>query len=477
MKKILHLLFICSFCCFIDASNAYGQDFEQWRSQYLQEANTYSDSLQKAYSAFLKKAWVEMQRQQPIKSFEQPKPTRIPTLEPKADQKPTKPVVPEALPEEPQKPLPDPPAPTIEPPSLSLYLYGSYWNRPVAELPSLFIPKKSNKEDEIRAFWKEASDRLSEDFIEGIIKPLDQRKASDWARVDYVGQWVKQQGLENADLEMLYQWWILAQMGYDIRLAYHQRGYVLLGSSDEPLFARSYYRLEGKKYYLLWQSTDEEVGRVKTYDGQAGSPLKWLERKPMQLDPSYEQKELRFSWKGQEYRFALDINTNRISYFEGLVRSKPELYGKIPMDSLTTAQFDTHLREPLASLESERERVDFLLTLVQRSFAYQTDDEQFGIEKPMSPEQTLWYTASDCEDRTALMLWLLQRYTKLPVVVLRYPTHIALGVDFADEHQKAGDHYYKLDGQIYTLCDPTYIGAPSGLEMPHLKGQASVIRL
>lgn len=53
--------------------------------------------------------------------------------------------------------------------------------------------------------------------------------------------------------------------------------------------------------------------------------------------------------------------------------------------------------------------------------------------------------------------------------------HLAAAVRFTDSMN--GD-YLTLDGERYTVCDPTYIGAPAGMTMPGMDNRsASVIQL
>ena len=54
----------------------------------------------------------------------------------------------------------------------------------------------------------------------------------------------------------------------------------------------------------------------------------------------------------------------------------------------------------------------------------------------------------------------------LEVVFLHYEGHLATAVAFSEEI--SGDHI-KIKGKKYLICDPTYINAPIGMEMPNLK--------
>jgi hypothetical protein len=124
--------------------------------------------------------------------------------------------------------------------------------------------------------------------------------------------------------------------------------------------------------------------------------------------------------------------------------------------------------EKVLSGKTEEEKVAYLLNFVQQSFAYQTDQEQFGREKYFFVEEVIHYPYSDCEDRSVLFTWLVRKLTGLRVVGLEYDGHVAAAVRF--NNPVNGD---ALDwkGNRYVVCDPTYIGAGIGMTMPTYKGQ------
>ena len=77
--------------------------------------------------------------------------------------------------------------------------------------------------------------------------------------------------------------------------------------------------------------------------------------------------------------------------------------------------------------------------------------DNFGKEKHLSPEQTLLYDQSDCDDRVGLFFYFVKEIYDLPMIVLLYPTHVTMAV-------KLEKHYGKpilYKGVKYTVCDPT----------------------
>ena len=121
--------------------------------------------------------------------------------------------------------------------------------------------------------------------------------------------------------------------------------------------------------------------------------------------------------------------------------------------------------------------ISMLLHFVQTAFEYKTDEDQFGYEKYFYPEEVIGYPYSDCEDRSALFAWLVERYTNAKVIGLQYEGHVATAVYFGDDANVTGDGFM-YGGKKYYVCDPTYINASIGMTMTQYKGKTpKVIKL
>jgi hypothetical protein len=85
------------------------------------------------------------------------------------------------------------------------------------------------------------------------------------------------------------------------------------------------------------------------------------------------------------------------------------------------------------------------------AFLYEDDENNFGKEKRLSPEETLFARYSDCDDRAALFFYLVKEIYNLPMIALLYPTHITMAVQF--DKPVGSPIIYK--GKAYSLCEPT----------------------
>ena len=113
------------------------------------------------------------------------------------------------------------------------------------------------------------------------------------------------------------------------------------------------------------------------------------------------------------------------------------------------------------------------MNFVQTAFQYQTDQEQFGYERPLFGDETFYYPYSDCEDRSILFSILVRELLGLDIVLLHYPHHLATAVNFGDEEVYGS--YFSINGQKYVISDPTYINAPVGECMPQFQNSSAEI--
>ena len=126
-------------------------------------------------------------------------------------------------------------------------------------------------------------------------------------------------------------------------------------------------------------------------------------------------------------------------------------------DEAKTALYPV-LREAMKG-KDEIMAVNMLLDFVQSALAYLDDRQQFGHERPLFPDETLFYPYSDCDDRAILFACLVEELTSLETLFLKYPNHIAVGVAFS---QAVEGDTVEHEGKRYLVCDPTCIGATVG---------------
>ena len=166
-------------------------------------------------------------------------------------------------------------------------------------------------------------------------------------------------------------------------------------------------------------------------------------------------------------KVTISENRNLIDFYNQYpISSKWDFYSATSLSSESKQAIYPILRKEIAG-RSKYDAANMLINFVQTAFEYQTDGQQFGYERPLFGDETLYYPYSDCEDRSILYSILVRELLGLEVVLLEYPGHIATAIAFPDN--KSYGYHFTYNNQKYTICDPTYIGADAGACMPNYR--------
>ncbi|MBR6439284.1 MAG: hypothetical protein IKS65_08935 [Bacteroidales bacterium] len=246
--------------------------------------------------------------------------------------------------------------------------------------------------------------------------------------------------------------------------------------------------------YTFFRFADDESGKnqVKYYTvyggGKAKEPVysydfckQDSEKKQMSLDFNHIlnmgscdiTRTLKLT---KDKEITLPYNKAHIAYLDDVPMTVFPIYFVSPV-SIEAQQVLQKAFNDMKSDYTPTQFIGMLLHFVQTGFDYQTDEEQFGYEKYFYPEEVIGYPYCDCEDRSALFAWLVQKYTNAKVIGLQYEGHVATAVYFGDDANVKGDGFV-YGGKKYYVCDPTYINAGIGMAMPQYKDKTpKVIKL
>lgn len=268
----------------------------------------------------------------------------------------------------------------------------------------------------------------------------------------------------------LLQAFILTQSGYKIRLGYSEINELeILFAANSLVYAHPYYMLEGEKFYTLYSNQDHlfimehsfPCDRVFSMDA-ATPPLFKMEE-----TISREFKSVAYP----QVKISLSVNKNLIDFYNTYPSCEWKAYAKTALSEPIKERLYPMLRREFEG-KGDVFCVNVLLNFVQTAFNYMTDEEQFGYERPLFPDETFFYPYSDCEDRAILFSLLVRELLGKKVVLLYYPNHLATAVCLDGNIE--GDRVL-VDQVPYIICDPTYIGTPIGWAMPEYKEIAAEI--
>lgn len=451
------------------------KDFNQYQEKTQSEFNEYRKKINREFAEFLSKNWEHFNVEKPIKQ-DKPEPPK-PVIAPQEESNKEKPTV--EIPVDnvvkKEKPKPNKPIdfPTEKPYEESNTASKKYINFDFYGCNICFEYKgdetklniSSIDEKNISNAWNMLSSEKNDIFIKACVYYSEKYKLNDWGTFKlielFTKKYYKDCNPNNAYVEQAY---ILSQLGYDARIYRTGNNLGIMIPVEPEIADYKYLKLDGKKFYLFGPSGPDGI---YTYDKAFGGATKSLnlyrEDIPVVGKDEIVQSKIFSSKKYPEISCSTKINKGLMDFYNEI---PPVLdytyYVQQPCDNETMDHVCSVLRNAIAD-KNELQAINMILDFVQQGFKYETDDKQFGREKYNFPEETFYYNACDCDDRAILFSLLVRELTKLDVVLIEYPNHLATAVRF--NTQVSGD-YVTVQGNKYFICDPTYIGASAGMSMP-----------
>ncbi len=453
-------------------------DYGRFRQQQIDEYQNFRKKANEEYAEFVRSAWATVGKKPPEQREKEPKPPQ-PIVAPKQEEPrqpepiPYKEIVP--LPD--VSPVPDVPIPVPQNP-VGTTLHIRYFGMDVQVRKPQRAPIQllSTKPDDIAQAWLAMSNGNCEELLADCLGIKNKLQLNDWGYILLLQRVAA--GVAGEKEAPLMMHWLLAQSGYSSRLAETKKGRLeILLSFDVKVFEYAYVDLDGTFFFLLDDSGDDsdEIDVLDhSFPNEHTASLRMLTH-PRLAHQSCPQRTFR-SQMPPAWSLPVSVNKNLIDYFNAYphIAANWDIYANASLSEPVKEQLYPILRKKMENLD-EVNSAQALLQWIQTGFEYQTDGEQFGNERSLFADETLFYPYCDCEDRSILFSILVRDLLGLDVVLLHFPGHMATAVAFS---KNVDGDYLELDGRRYIVCDPTYIGAPVGMAMPECKSQeVNVYRL
>lgn len=506
MRRLqLLLLALCLPCVY-----SYAQSFSDMQAEYdafvNQTRKEYDDFRNQAnaeYADFIRKSWEEfnMETAMPMPTKPEPvkQPVYIPEPEPQPEPEPTTPredlekldtpkpnpiatpepkplpydeivkVVPPAAQPEPYEPIPEVVVPPTAP-SITFKLYGATCTVHLDKNSPLILA--NNKEESVAKAWETLSNEQYNVVLNECLDLRESLQLCDWGYLQLCKKLTQAQfGSDASNEAIVIQAYILTQSGYKIRMARIGEKLTLLLPSKETVYGLSYITMEDDKYYLIDKAMAGQSIQLcnGSFPGEKYLSL-YVNRQP-KLPLELSTKQSKGVKVFSQSTLPLSVNRNLIDFYASFPQCKWDIHATASLSNEAKADLYPTLKNAIAG-KSEAEAANILINFVQTGFSYKTDDEQFGYERPLFADETLFYPYSDCEDRAVLYSILIRELLGLDVALVNYPNHLATAVRFKGDVK--GD-YILINGAKYLVCDPTYINANIGLTMPDMDNQVAKI--
>lgn len=481
------------------------KEFEQFAQQAYQEYENFRRQANEEYAKFMEEAWKMFDIQPavepparpkpPVPMVDNTKPMPTPQPNPDTDTQPNPdtdtqpnpdtdtqpkvdpiripdPVVIQQLPKpdltQANRPKPmEPIVPTAVPmmAAQKVFLYGSSFAFHLGEQPELKLKDASEKS--VAKMWKQLSDPSFDNVIVECLQQRDKRNLCDWAYLKLTQRVAEKQFGEGTNEAIVMQMYLLTQSGYQMRIGRDDNNHlVLLIGSKEQIYRYKYFLIDGVKFYLIDRSFNKKGLSVFDHAFPKEKALSLALTQPdLQVDRT--EKRTITSRRYPDVSVTLQTNRNLIDFYnEYPLSSKWNYYSLASLSDVVKDSLYPVLRKAIDG-KTNLQAANILLNFVQTGFAYKTDEEQFGYERPLYPDESIYYPYCDCEDRSILFSCLVRELLGLEVVLLDYPEHISTAICFNDE-EVTGD-YFMMNGKRYVISDPTYIGSNVGMCSPRYK--------
>lgn len=315
-------------------------------------------------------------------------------------------------------------------------------------------------ENNIKAFYNTLQTSAYEPVILQLTEIKTKYNLNDWFYYQLVRKVAETMSPKAQHYEQytLYKWFLMGKSGYDVKLSANTRYLLFYIRSNENIYDIPYFTQQGNQYVCLnyhdfgnidFKAHPVYEVHVNIPEGTQAFTYKVTQIPDFSPD-AYTNKELQFEYKQQLYTFQVKINPQVQNIFQNYPVVDFDTYFNIPVSQATYASLIPSLREQVNQLTAE-EGVDYLMHFSRYAFGFETDQQQFGKEKRLSPEQTLLYSKSDCDDRASLFFYLVKEIYNRPMLVLLYPTHVTIAVQF----DKPVGKPIVYNGKKYYICEPT----------------------
>jgi hypothetical protein len=438
--------------------NAFKKGIEQEHRQF----KTRNDSI---FSAFLKGSWESFNVLFNPKPVEKPKPVvppNIPNLQnlqilpeknlPIDSSKSENNNIPEKIDKKPEK---YDPAPEIERSGLVPVTFDFYGTPESISLPSTLPVIKEINANGLSSYFDET---IGSVLVEQVVKQLTaikrEKKLNDWGFIQLVKKTTESISSSITEATLL-SWIVLLKSGLNAKIGYYENQVFLMVPALEKIYVSWYLSINNTPYYIVSDGKDKMPSlTVHRADYPGNLPVSLFLKQIPELGNNIIHKK--FTFRGNE--FEIEVNQNLMDFYKNYPQCDLSIFFATPLSDQVTGSLDIFLL-PLMKEMSASQKVAVLLEFTQKTFAYQSDREQFGREKFFFPDELFYYPFSDCEDRSILFTRLVKHFTGFSCIGLDFPKHVNTAVAMGDD---VTGEFVKFHNRKYHICDPTYINAPVG---------------
>ena len=468
--------------------NPFASRFGNFKNKIDQKFQSFRQECNKKYTDFVRQAWAKMGSEPPVVKPAEPnvKPEVYEALNALLDERQEKKATiaqPVAPPVEIKQPEPVEPVKRVP---------LSEDEKEICEMPFIFFGNEMTVHldetkriqigditpDRIADLLLRLSGTAYDNLLCDCLELRKKHNLCDWAYLLMLKEIADQFCGTDTNEAVLMMGYLYCQSGYKVRFASDNADHLYLPvASDYFMYGKLSYEIDGDIYYPVQEA--KPVLHICKAKFPNESNLSLGITKAMQLDNTEAESRVIKSKAYPDMKIDVAVNRSLIDFYNTYPSAYTNndkmtyfrVYADTPMNEDVKKQIYPALRSCLQGL-SEHQAVSRLLNFVQTGFEYEYDETIWGCDRAFFAEETLYYPYCDCEDRSILLTRLIRDLLGLDCVLIYYPGHLACAVNFT---QKEKGDYYMYNQKEYTVCDPTYINAPIGKQMPNFKDKEATV--
>lgn len=286
-----------------------------------------------------------------------------------------------------------------------------------------------------------------------LIEIKNKLKLSDWLYYELIYQFTTYSlGTVSLTKRFFFTGFLLYKSGFNVKFCYTKKRidlYVLCNKFDYCVTT-----LKNTNYTFLIGNVGKKERILSKVDFTKNINIfsLHLDSMPKFFNPkNYLPAEISFKHKEKVYNYSFFVNTACIDYLQKQPICDFKEKFNFPLSEIAYKSFLLPLKENLIGLDT-LQTLKFLLSLLRTGFTYEnTKNPKYDIG--MSPEELLYYNISDCEDKSAMMYYLVKEILNLPIIVLEYPTHVTLAVAF--DYKQPPQKPIIYNNRKYYVCEPS----------------------
>ncbi len=252
-------------------------------------------------------------------------------------------------------------------------------------------------------------------------------------------------------------WFLLNEMGYDIRVAVTDQGdpYLFAKTEEEMGTVPSFTDDDHKFVNLTAVDFKVNTKRVELYRpefiaNRKGDNFQFYFTSAPEVKAKTVKKSVTFTYKDKEYTLDFKVDQLYAEEMANYPQVGPMGFMNAPLSATTQSTLLPELQKMMDG-KSNEEALEVLVAFTRTGFKYKSDWNIYDDEHPMFAEEVFLSEYSDHEDRSALLYFLIKEMLDLPMIVItHYNFNTTIGVELEGEIKRPYEH----KGRNYVICDP-----------------------